>query len=79
MHNESSRENVRLRGNKNVCWKDIMIYKSKDVPWRITMSTPGGSRVCCVLLWELNLVVDTVDIGENQKVGKPRHCHDYSV
>ena len=54
----------RMQSADKAFWKYIKICKSKDVPWRIKMSTCGGQRVCRFLLWKRKLVVDTADIGK---------------
>ena len=54
----------RVQPANKAFWKDIMIYKSKDVPLKVKMSASSGPCVCCLFLWNRKLIVDTADIGK---------------
>ena len=49
--------------NKALC-KDIKIYESKDVPWRIECQRLVDHVYAVFSLRKRNLVVDTADIGK---------------
>ena len=45
-------------------WRDVKMYRSKDVPWRVKQKD-GGTRLQCVLLRERMLVLESCHCGQN--------------
>ena len=58
----------RMQSANRAFWKNILINKSIDVPWKIVSKT-GGPRLCSLCLWEWKLVVDHTNDGKDQRMG----------
>ena len=68
----------RMQSANDAFWKDIMIWKSKDVPWKVTCQRLVD-HVYAVFTFGSEDWSSTQQTMEKSEDGKPRRGHDYSV
>ena len=59
----------RMLSANEALWRDILVYRSKDVPWRIKCRRLVDHAYSVFSFGSENLVLDHSNNGQNQEVG----------